>query len=104
MKKIFNSGIFWVILLIIVVEGLAITIAFCKYKEEKRKPNINNIAQTIAERNNWFDYSYDVIENYDENGAKRYHIVYYYSQVNTSGIIEYIVEINNNEYVAEIIK
>ena len=103
-KKFFNSGIFWFILLILVVSASAFTIGWCKYKEEKNKPNINNIAKTIAERNDWFDYSYDLIGNYDENGTKRYHIVYYYSKANTSGSIEYIVEINNNEYVAEIIK
>ena len=67
--------------------------------------SVNSIAKEIADEHDWFDYSYEVVNNYDENNAERYHITYYYSTLDgKSGRLEYIVVINNDTYVKEVLK
>ncbi len=51
----------------------------------------------------WFDYSYDIAENIDENGNVRYHITYYYSKTNETGTLEILVYEKDGKLTSEVI-
>ena len=100
-KRITIIGLIIYLILCIVIIFIIASLYGCTVKEEK-EPDIQKYAQEQAE-SDWFDYSYEIIENYDENGEKRYHITYYYSMVGYNGIIEYIVTYENGNWKKEVI-
>ena len=46
--------------------------------KENELQEVHKYAKEHASKE-WYDYSYDIIENYDEKGIKRYHLVYHYA-------------------------
>ena len=66
------------------------------------KVEIKNYVKEIANKE-WFDYSYDIAENIDENGVVRYHITYYYSKVNETGTLEILVFYQDGKLTSEVI-
>ena len=90
MKKILSL----LVLLVILLTG-------CSHLKK-----VNEIADGIAKTNKWFDYSYDVVENYDESGVRRYHVKFYYSIENDRNdyTVEYVITFENNDYIAEVVK
>ena len=48
--------------------------------KEQEQPSIKTYAKEFADgQSDWFDYSYEIVENYDEEDITRYHITYYYT-------------------------
>lgn len=66
--------------------------------------SVNDYAKEIADKQEWFDYSYEIVENYDEDNVKRYHITYYFGRVNQpTEKLEIIGYIQNGEFIYEVI-
>lgn len=64
---------------------------------------LDNFIKNSANQD-WYEYSYDVIENHTKNDT-RYHVIYYYKIANTSKLskIEYIVyRDTNGDYIMKL--
>ena len=93
-----NEAIFRLICLISIIGSLIRL--FVLFSCSKTK-SVNDFAKEYADSQEWFDYSYEVVENFDEDNLKRYHITYYISGNNKQEIIGYI---RNNEFIYEVIE
>lgn len=87
-----------IILLISLMFSLILTGCFVipKYSSEFA------VAKDIASKQDWFDYSYEIIQNRDEDNNIRYHVTYYWSKTDgTNGIVEYIFTYTKDDYKYE---
>lgn len=77
---------------VISVVVLVLVFIFILRTENKlnKYDDIRSYAKSQVDKE-WFDYSYDIIENVDENGEIRYRITYYWSKVNEQGTLDLIV-------------
>ena len=95
-KKI--AIVFTILFSIVMAFGIMVLCQWCI--ANKPKP-ITHFAKEYADSQEWFDYSYDVEENFDEDNNKRWHITYYISGNAKQEIIGYI---KNNEFIYEVIE
>ena len=101
-KKYFIANILISIVFVGLVIALYVSCIVFMNQTNKRvdKGYLRNYIVEQADKD-WFDYCYEIVENYDENGNIRYRLTYYYSKVNESGVIEYLITETKDGYAKE---
>ena len=89
-----------VFLICVIAMFISSVIWFNQINRKVDKVEVKNYVKEIANKE-WFDYSYDIVENIDENGVVRYHITYYYSKTNETGTLEILVYEKNGKLTSE---
>ena len=74
--------------------ALVLTIAYSEsyYELKKKDAKTKEMAVSLAESKGWFDYSYTIQDNWDEDGKIRHLVTYYYTLEgdDTTYKVEYI--------------
>ena len=91
-----------VFLICVIAMFISSVMWFNEINRKVDRVEIKNYVKEIANKE-WFDYSYDIQENIDENGVVRYHITYYYSKVNETGTLEILVYEKDGKLTSEVI-
>ena len=89
-----------VFLICVVAMYISSIMWFNQINRKVDKVEIKNYVKEQANKE-WFDYSYDIQENIDENGNVRYHITYYYSKTNETGKLEILVYEKDGKLTSE---
>lgn len=102
MKEYKGLGVLSAISLLMSVVALVVCIIYTAQLDVANN-KVNDVREYAAKKadKNWFDYSYEVIENYDENNIRRFHVTYYYSKVGESGTYEIMVYYKDGKLVSE---